>query len=78
MTSHSIPDLVNAEPGHQRDHLLQQEQRIRVRYAELSDQYQLSKGDNDIPFSLTRSRHRTKLVREGPFTAHTLVLWLST
>lgn len=50
-TSHSIPDLVNAEPGQQREALLQQEQRIRVRYAELSDQYQLSKGDNDIPFN---------------------------
>ena len=50
-TSHSIPDLVNAEPEQQREALLQQEQRIRVRYAELSDQYQLSKGDNDIPFS---------------------------
>ena len=50
-TSHSIPELINSEPQPQRDHLLQQEQRIRVRYAELSDQYQLSKGDNDIPFS---------------------------
>lgn len=50
-TSHSIPDLVNAEPQQQREALLQQEQRIRVRYAELSDEYQLSKGDNDIPFN---------------------------
>ena len=50
-TSHSVPELINSEPKPQRDHLLQQEQRIRVRYAELSDQYQLSKGDNDIPFS---------------------------
>ncbi len=49
-TSHSIPELINSEPQPQRNHLLQQEQRIRVRYAELSDQYQLSKGDNDIPF----------------------------
>ena len=50
-TSYSIPDLVNAEPEQQREALLQQEQRIRARYAELSDQYQLSKGDNDIPLS---------------------------
>ena len=50
-TSHSIPELVNAEPEQQREALLQQEQRIRARYAELSDQYQLSKGDNDIPLS---------------------------
>lgn len=47
-TSHSIPDLVNGEPEPQRDHLLAQEQRIRVRYAELSDQYQLSEADNDL------------------------------
>ena len=50
-TSYSIPDLFNAEPEQQREALLQQEQRIHARYAELSDQYQLSKGDNDIPLS---------------------------
>jgi tRNA(Arg) A34 adenosine deaminase TadA len=50
-TAYSIPELVKAEPEPPRDHLQQQEQRIRVRYAELSDQYQLSKGDNDIPFN---------------------------
>ena len=50
-TAYSIPDLVNAEPEPPRDRLQQQEQRIRARYAELSDQYQLSKGDNDIPFN---------------------------
>ncbi len=50
-TSHSIPELINSEPESQRNALLQQEQRIRVRYEELSDQYQLSKSDNDIPFS---------------------------
>ena len=50
-TAYSIPDLVNAEPEPPRGHLQQQEQRIRARYAELSDQYQLSKGDNDIPFN---------------------------
>ena len=50
-TAYSIPDLVNAEPEPPRDRLQQQAQRIRARYAELSDQYQLSKGDNDIPFN---------------------------
>lgn len=50
-TAYSIPELVNAQSEPQRDHLLAQEQRIRVRYAELSDQYQLSKADNDIPLS---------------------------
>ena len=47
----SIPDLVESEPERQRSELRQREQRIRVRYAELSDQYQLSKGDNDIPLN---------------------------
>lgn len=50
-SSYSIPELVNAEPESERDALRQQEQRIRARYAELSDQYQLSKADNDIPFN---------------------------
>ena len=50
-TAYSIPDLVNAEPEPPRDRLQQQAQRIRARYAQLSDQYQLSKGDNDIPFN---------------------------
>ena len=50
-TAYSIPDLVKTEPEPPRDHLQQQEQRIRARYAELSDQYQLSKGNNDIPFN---------------------------
>ena len=50
-TAYSIPDLVNAEPEPPRDRLQQQAQRIRARYAELSAQYQLSKGDNDIPFN---------------------------
>src|ERR1700754_5246185 len=48
-TAYSIPDLVESEPEPQRSELRQREQRIRVHYAELSDQYQLSKGDNDIP-----------------------------
>ena len=50
-TAYSIPDLVESEPEPQRSELRQREQRIRVRYAELSDQYQLSKGDNDIPLN---------------------------
>jgi tRNA(Arg) A34 adenosine deaminase TadA len=50
-TSYSIPEMVEAQPEPARDTLLAQEQRIRVRYAELSDEYQLSKGDNDIPLA---------------------------
>jgi tRNA(Arg) A34 adenosine deaminase TadA len=50
-TSYSIPELVEEEPEPKREALLAQEQRIRVRYAELSDEYQLSKGDNDIPLA---------------------------
>jgi tRNA(Arg) A34 adenosine deaminase TadA len=50
-TSHSIPEMVAAAPEPTRETLQAQEQRIRVRYAELSDEYQLSKGDNDIPLA---------------------------
>jgi tRNA(Arg) A34 adenosine deaminase TadA len=50
-TSYSIPELVEATPEPKRETLQAQEQRIRVRYAELSDEYQLSKGDNDIPLA---------------------------
>lgn len=50
-SSYSIPELINAEPEQDRDALRRQELRIRARYAELSDQYQLSKADNDIPFN---------------------------
>lgn len=48
-SSYSISDLVNARRQQERETLRQQEQRIRSRYTELSNQYQLSKGDNDIP-----------------------------
>ena len=34
-----------------RTELRQQEQRIRDRYARLSDQYQEAKGNNDIPLN---------------------------
>jgi len=50
-TAHSIADLVEAEAEPLRTRLLEQDQRIRSRYAELSERYQLTKGDNDIPFS---------------------------
>ena len=66
-TAYSIPDLVNAEPEPPRDRLQQQEQRIRARYAELSAQYQLSEGDNDIPFSLTKISPPHKISAGGAF-----------
>ena len=50
-TAYSIRSLVKTEPEPPRITLQQQEQRIRDGYAELSDQYQLSKGNNDIPFN---------------------------
>ena len=50
-TAYSIPELVESEPEPLRAELRQREQRIRVRYEELSDAYQLSKGDNDIPLN---------------------------
>lgn len=43
-TAFSIPELVASE-------LREQDQRIRARYAALSDRYQDSKRDNDIPLS---------------------------
>jgi tRNA(Arg) A34 adenosine deaminase TadA len=50
-TAYSIPELVESEPEPQRSQLRQQEQRIRDRYAQLSEQYQETKGDNDIPLN---------------------------
>lgn len=44
-TAYSIPELIDSEP------LRAREQRIRVRYAELSARYQGSKADSDIPLS---------------------------
>jgi tRNA(Arg) A34 adenosine deaminase TadA len=50
-TAHSIGDLVDAEPEPLRTQLRTQDQRIRDVYAGLSQQYQDSKGNNDIPFN---------------------------
>ena len=50
-TAYSIAELVESEPEPQRTDLRQQGERIRARYATLSEQYQDSKGDNDIPLS---------------------------
>lgn len=50
-TGYSIRDLVEAEPEPLRTQLLAQDQRIRDVYAGLSQRYQDSKGDNDIPFN---------------------------
>jgi tRNA(Arg) A34 adenosine deaminase TadA len=43
--------LIEAEPEPLRTQLREQNQRIRAVYAALSQQYQDSKGDNDIPFN---------------------------
>jgi tRNA(Arg) A34 adenosine deaminase TadA len=50
-TAYSIPALIESEPEPLRTELRQQQQRIRDRYQGLSEQYQESKGDNDIPLS---------------------------
>lgn len=50
-TCHSIRDLVDSEPEPLRTELQEQDQRIRDVYAGLSETYQDSKGDNDIPFN---------------------------
>ena len=50
-TGRSIHDLVEAEPEPLRGRLLEQDQRIRDVYAGLSQTYQDSKADNDIPFN---------------------------
>src|SRR5882757_6040989 len=50
-TAYSIRDLVDSEAEPLRTELREQTQRIRDRYQALSDQYQESKGDNDIPLS---------------------------
>jgi tRNA(Arg) A34 adenosine deaminase TadA len=50
-TAYSIATLVEAEPEPLRAQLREQDQRIRDVYAALSEQYQDSKGDNDIPLS---------------------------
>jgi tRNA(Arg) A34 adenosine deaminase TadA len=48
---YSMRDLVDAEPEPLRTQLREQDQRIRDVYAGLSEQYQESKADNDIPFN---------------------------
>ncbi|ORB63197.1 nucleoside deaminase [Mycolicibacterium tusciae] len=50
-TGRSIRDLVDAEPEPLRSRLLEQDRCIRDVYAGLSQQYQDSKADNDIPFN---------------------------
>ena len=50
-TCYSVRDLIESEPEPLRTRLREQDQRIRDVYAGLSAQYQLSKGDNDIPFN---------------------------
>ena len=47
-TAYSIPELVDAEDD---PDLRAQQQRITERYAALSQRYQDTKGDNDIPLS---------------------------
>lgn len=50
-TAYALADLVESEDEPLRSELLAQTARIKERYAALSDQYQESKGDNDIPLS---------------------------
>jgi len=50
-TAYSIADLVESESEPLRTELREQAERIRIRYAALSEQYQDSKGDHDIPLS---------------------------
>jgi tRNA(Arg) A34 adenosine deaminase TadA len=50
-TAYSIPELADSEAEPLRGQLLERAQRIRDRYQALSDRYQESKGDNDIPLS---------------------------
>lgn len=50
-TAYSIPALIESEDEPLRTELREQQQRIRNRYQVLSDRYQESKGDNDIPLS---------------------------
>jgi tRNA(Arg) A34 adenosine deaminase TadA len=50
-TAYSISDLIESEPEPLRTELRAKADQIKARYAALSDQYQDSKGDNDIPLS---------------------------
>lgn len=48
-TAYSIPQLIESEDEALQADLAAEEQRIRDRYARLSQEYQESKGSNDIP-----------------------------
>ena len=50
-TSYSISELIEAEEQQCCDALKEQEARIRERYAVVSQEYQKSKQDNDIPLN---------------------------
>jgi tRNA(Arg) A34 adenosine deaminase TadA len=50
-TAYSISDLVDSEAEPLRTQLREQIEHIKANYAELSDQYQETKGDNDIPLA---------------------------
>jgi tRNA(Arg) A34 adenosine deaminase TadA len=50
-TAYSISDLVGSEAEPLRTQLREQTERIKATYAALSDQYQETKGDNDIPLN---------------------------
>jgi tRNA(Arg) A34 adenosine deaminase TadA len=50
-TAYSISDLVDSEAEPLRTQLREQTERIKAKYAALSDQYQETKGDNDIPLN---------------------------
>ena len=50
-TAYSIKALVETEPEPLRTRLREQDKRIRDVYAALSERYQRSKADNDIPFN---------------------------
>jgi len=49
--SFAIADLVETEDDHQKAELKAQTARIKARYDALSDSYQASKSDNDIPLN---------------------------
>jgi tRNA(Arg) A34 adenosine deaminase TadA len=50
-TAYAISDLIDAEAEPARSELLAHRDRILGRYSALSEQYQESKGDNDIPLN---------------------------
>lgn len=50
-TAYAIGDLIDHEPEPVRTRLREQRERIRSRYDALSDQYQETKADNDIPLN---------------------------